>query len=252
VVLCPPSLCSGDWQAALFRFRLTPKNFKEFTHPRPAGWLPSNLEMIYELFTNPISLFISILAFLVALAVHEFFHAWSSEKLGDPTAKYEGRLSLNPLAHLDPIGTLMILMFGFGWGKPVPVNPLNFDNPRRDTALVSLSGPASNLVIATFLGIILKLPLGSPGLYLELLLAPIAILNVTFGIFNLLPISPLDGFSIVRGFLPREAALKWEELEQYGLYILVFCLLPIFNGESLISLILSPIINIFLKVTLGY
>jgi Zn-dependent protease len=208
--------------------------------------------MIYKIFTNPISFLISLVAFLVALSVHEFFHAWASLKLGDPTAKYEGRLSLNPLVHLDPIGTLMILMFGFGWGKPVPFNPLNLTNPRRDTALVALSGPASNLALATFLGIILKLPWGSTSLYLELLLVPIIALNVTFGIFNLFPISPLDGFGIVRGFLPREAALRWEELEQYGLYILIFCLLPIFNGESLISIILFPIVNIFSKITLGY
>lgn len=208
--------------------------------------------MIYKFFTDPISFIISTVAFLIAISIHEFSHALSSAKLGDPSAKYEGRLSLNPLVHLDPIGTLMILMTGFGWAKPVPCNPLNFTNPRRDTALVSLSGPVSNLILAFFLGVILKLPLGNFGLYTELLLAPIIILNVMFAIFNLLPISPLDGFGIVRGFLPQEAALKWEELEQYGLYILVFCLLPIFQEGSLVNLILSPIINFLLKITLGY
>jgi len=203
--------------------------------------------MIFELFTNPISFFAWFVALLVAISVHEFSHALAAFKLGDATAKYEGRLTLNPLAHLDPIGTLMILLAGFGWGKPVPVNPLNFDNPRKDHALVALAGPFSNFITAFILSLFLKLPWGASGLLLELFLAPVIILNVKIGIFNLLPIAPLDGFSVVLGFLPQEWAFKWEELQQYGLYILIFSLLPIFGGRSLVELAISPVTNLILN-----
>lgn len=206
--------------------------------------------MIFELFTNPISFFAWFFALLVAISVHEFFHALSAFKLGDPTAKYEGRLTLNPLAHLDPIGTLMILLAGFGWGKPVPVNPLNFDSPRKDHALVALSGPFSNLAVAFILSLLLRLPWGVGGLLLELFLAPVIILNVKIGIFNLLPIVPLDGFSVVLGFLPQDLSFKWEELRQYGLYILIFSLLPIFGGSPLVEIVISPIVNLFLNILL--
>ena len=206
--------------------------------------------MIFELFTNPISFFAWFVALLVAISVHEFSHAWAAFRLGDATAKYEGRLTLNPLAHLDTIGTLMILLAGFGWGKPVPVNPLNFDNPRRDHALVALSGPLSNFVVSFILSLFLKLPLGAAGLLLEVFLLPTIILNISLGVFNLLPIPPLDGFSVVCGFLPREFAFKWEELQRYGLYILIFSLLPIFGGKSLVRMTVSPIIQLLLNILL--
>lgn len=206
--------------------------------------------MIFGLFTNPISFFAWFVALLVAITVHEFSHTWSASKLGDPTAKYEGRLSLNPLAHLDPIGTLMVLLVGFGWGKPVPVNPLNFDNPRRDNALVALSGPFSNFLVSFILSLFLKLPWGAGGLVLELFLAPIIILNIKIGVFNLLPIVPLDGSSVVSGFLPQDLSYRWEELQQHGLYILIFSLLPVFGGRSLIELVISPITNLILNILL--
>ena len=206
--------------------------------------------MVFELLTNPISFFAWFAALLVAISVHEFSHTLAAFKLGDSTAKYEGRLTLNPLAHLDPIGTLMILFAGLGWGKPVPVNPLNFDNPRRDHALVALAGPFSNFLVGFILSLLLKLPWGASGLFLEIFLAPIIILNINIGIFNLLPILPLDGFSVVSGFLPQDLSFKWEELQQYGLYILIFSLLPIFAGRSLIGIIISPITNLILGVLL--
>lgn len=230
-----------------------PHNSQTFIFSSLSDIIPQEKEtnkMIFELFTNPISFFAWFVALLVAISVHEFSHALAAFKLGDPTAEYEGRLTLNPLAHLDPIGTLMILFVGFGWGKPVPVNPLNFDNPRRDHALVALSGPLSNFAAALILSSLLKLPLGAGGLLLEVFLLPTIILNISLGVFNLLPILPLDGFSVVSGFLPRDLAFKWEELQQYSLYILVFTLLPIFGGRSLIGTVISPIIQFLLNILL--
>lgn len=206
--------------------------------------------MIFELFTNPLSFFSWLIALVVAITVHEFAHAFSAFKLGDPTAKYEGRLTLNPLAHLDPVGTLMILLAGFGWGKPIPVNPLNFDKPRRGQALTALSGAFANFLVAIILSLFLKLPLGPGGLILEVLLGPTIVLNISLGLFNLLPIPPLDGFSVVAGFLPSDLASQWEELKPYGLYLLIFFLLPVFGGQSLVRMILSPLVNLFLNLLL--
>ena len=206
--------------------------------------------MIFELFTNPLSFLAWFLALLVAISVHEFAHALSAFKLGDPTAKDEGRLTLNPLSHLDPIGTVCILLAGFGWGKPVPINPFNFLNPRKGLALTALSGPFANFLLSFLLSLFLKLPLGGAGLYLELFLTPIIILNLNLGLFNLLPLSPLDGANIVSGFLPSDLLSQWEEIQEYSLYILVFSLLPLIGGRSLVDILLSPLLNFFLNLLL--
>lgn len=201
--------------------------------------------MIFDLFTNPISFFIWGLALVIAVTVHEFFHAWAADRLGDPTARANGRLSLNPLAHLDPLGTLMLLLTRFGWGKPVPIDSYNLANPRRDTALISLAGPASNLIFAIILSII-----GHLAFSINHFLAPLIILNVSLAIFNLLPLPPLDGSKILLGFLPEETSYAWENfLNQYGLAILILLLLP-FSGQSLIIVFLSPILNFLLDLLL--
>src|SRR4051812_27134518 len=106
--------------------------------------------MIGSLFTSPLSFFVAAIALLIAITVHEFSHALSADKLGDPTPRLQGRISLNPLVHLDPIGTLLILFVGFGWGKPVVFDPFNLKNPRKDAAIISLAGPASNFILAIF------------------------------------------------------------------------------------------------------
>jgi len=204
--------------------------------------------MITQLFSNPVTLIYWLLAFGLSLSVHEAAHAWMADRLGDPTAKLAGRMTLNPLAHIDPLGTLMLLFFRFGWGKPVPFDDYNLQNPRRDAGLISLAGPASNLLLAALFALAFRLfyPLSS----LFYLIVPIIVLNVSWGIFNLLPIHPLDGGKILVGFLPAEPALKVEQiLQEYQLIFLLLIIFPFF-GNSLISIILDPVINLILGVLL--
>jgi len=203
-----------------------------------------------------------ILAFLFSLSIHEAAHAWMADRLGDPTARLSGRKSLNPLAHLDPIGTLLpifLLLTGspivFGWGKPVPIDPFNLRSPRRDSALISLAGPGSNLLFATVLAIIIRIAhlfVGPTGFAAEFILSPVIALNVMWAIFNLLPVHPLDGGKVLIGLLPQELARKWDEiLQQYGLIILLLLIFPFpFNGIAPISLILTPIVSAILKILL--
>jgi len=194
------------------------------------------------------SLIIFIIALLVAIDVHEFAHAWMADKLGDPTPRINGRLTLNPLAHLDPIGTLALFLFRIGWGKPVPIDPFNLRHPRRDAALISLAGPGSNFVLALLLSLFIR---SSSTLSLPItiyqLLVTIIILSVALGVFNLLPIPPLDGSKILLGLLPHNLTYEWEKFfEQYGLLVLIFLLFPFFGSSPLISLIIWPIINFIL------
>lgn len=209
--------------------------------------------MIDYLLSNPFSFVLWAGALLLAITVHEYAHAWMADRLGDPTARLAGRLTLNPLAHLDPLGTLMLLLFRFGWGKPVPFDPYNLRDPRRDAALISFAGPASNLILATTLAILIRLGhlvLGSPAYILELVLTPAIALSVMLAVFNLLPVHPLDGGKILVGILPWDLAAKWEGiLEQYGIIIIIFLLFPFF-GVSPIALIISPIISLILTILL--
>lgn len=210
--------------------------------------------MLGELFNNPFSFFVWTIALLAAITIHEFSHAWASDRLGDPTARLMGRLTLNPLAHLDPLGTLFLLFARFGWGKPVPFDPFNLKNPRRDAALISLAGPGSNLITATILSLFLKmmpnLPLSlTVYLLLQAFLVPLIIMSVSLGIFNLLPVSPLDGFKIVTGFLPKHLAYQWEDLEGYGLLFLLLMLFPMAGG-SLLTNIMNPLLNFILTLLL--
>ncbi|KUK84212.1 MAG: hypothetical protein XD98_0083 [Microgenomates bacterium 39_6] len=204
-------------------------------------------------FSNPFSLAIFVVSFLFSLSVHEAAHAWAANRLGDPTAKFAGRLTLNPLAHLDPIGTILLFLLGFGWGKPVPIDEFNLDNPRRDGALISLAGPGANLIAATFFSFFwwLTYQLGNNSLIVNNLMSGLIQLNVILGLFNLLPVYPLDGSKILVGFLPEEAAQKIDNiLKQRGILILIFLFLPIFFGQSLIDLLIAPaaksIINLLL------
>ena len=206
--------------------------------------------MLQYLFTNPFSFAIWAAALLVAVTVHEFAHAWTADHLGDPTARLAGRVTLNPLAHLDPIGTLMPLIFRFGWGKPFPIDPFNLRNPRRDAAIISFAGPAADLVLALILSLIIRLShlFLSSAIIIQTILLPFITLSVILAIFNLIPIHPLDGGKVLIGLLPRENAYKIDIfLNRYGFFILIFLIFPFF-GTSPIIAIISPIINLILSL----
>lgn len=200
--------------------------------------------MLSLLSSNPLLFFLYILALLIAVAVHEFSHAKMADYLGDPTPRLQGRVSLNPLVHIDPIGIVFLLFFGFGWGKPVMFDPFNLRNPRRDAALISFAGPFSNFVLAIFLSLILRMFISSP---FSVFLVPIIYLNVILGVFNFLPVHPLDGFKMVGGLLSAERAHEWYQLERFGLIFLLLLILPI-GGSSMLTSILFPIVKTILAL----
>jgi len=190
---------------------------------------------------DPIRFVYFIVALLAALTVHESAHALVADWLGDPTGRRLGRISLNPLAHLDPTGTLMIFMssllgVGIGWGKPVPVNPFNLrSGPKTGMALVAAAGPASNLLLATVLALALQQDLPLPTWALHLLVVTVGI-NVFLAVFNMIPVPPLDGFRVLIGILPNGPAYALARIEQYGPALL---LLLVFFGGGLLSRYLS-------------
>lgn len=160
---------------------------------------------------DPIAFVIFLLALVGAVTVHEFAHAFVADRLGDPTARHAGRITLNPLAHLDPMGSIMLLIAGFGWGKPVPIQPRNFSSPAIDELLVALAGPGSNLIQAIVLGALARsLALSQPELASLLVLG--IELNIILMLFNLLPVPPLDGSKLLRPFLGEEAFRTLESL----------------------------------------
>jgi len=162
-------------------------------------------------------------ALLIALTIHEYAHARAAVWLGDPTPRFEGRLTLNPIAHLDPLGLLMLWLFKFGWAKPVPINPGNFRNWRKGMLLVSFAGPASNILLAFTSAIIItvlaKMHLLSGGLATVLKLT--YNYNIILAIFNLIPIPPLDGSKMLSSLLPGRIAYYFDSIEQYGPFILM-------------------------------
>jgi len=200
-----------------------------------------------------------ILAFVIAITIHEAAHAFAADRLGDPTPRLMGRLTLNPIAHYDPVGTTLLLflilmnslgfnVIPFGWAKPVIFDPYNLEKPRRDSAIISLAGPAANLLVCLLFSLLLHL---SPSQFLTNLLLPAIILNTSLAFFNLLPIHPLDGGKILVGILPEENAREVDFfLQRYGLIILLFLIFPTINGASFISVFLSPILNFSLKILL--
>lgn len=215
--------------------------------------------MIFESLNNPIGFILSFVAIVIAITIHEFAHAFAADRLGDPTPRLQGRLTLDPRAHLDPIGTIMLLLVRFGWGKPVEFDPFNLRHPRRDAAIISVAGPISNIVLATISSIILHLLIGQFGLLGALMgdmilslvlgfLTSLISINVVLAIFNLVPIHPLDGFKIVGGLLPEETAKQWYELERYGFIFLIFLLLPLAGGVAPISRLIGPPINFLIQL----
>jgi len=191
-----------------------------------------------------------MLSLVIAFSVHEFAHAWTAYRLGDPTAKYMGRLTLNPRAHLDPLGTIMVLIAGFGWAKPVPVNPRNLRyGPTAGMALVAAAGPLSNLALAVIFALIWRLTapvliwFGMGGKLIPTpadLLRELVILNLVLLVFNFIPLAPLDGFNVLRGVAPRRWAYQLDRLRPYGPMILLGLLMLGYVGLPILSRILWP------------
>jgi len=195
-----------------------------------------------------LGLLLSVVYLVLAVAIHEFAHAFAADRLGDPTARAAGRLTLNPFAHIDPVGTValplvLILLsggtFAFGWGKPTPFDPYNLQKPRRDTGIISLAGPVSNLLLAIAISIAIHfLPYT-----ISVFLIPFILTNIALAVFNLIPVGPLDGQKILFGLLPRDLAYEYQVImNKYGTLILLLLILPI-SGSSPISAIMNPIIS---------
>jgi Zn-dependent protease len=206
---------------------------------------------------DPSTLLAMAIILLVSFPVHEFAHAWVAYRLGDDTAARQGRLSLNPLRHLDPLGTIMLIATqAFGWAKPVPVAPWRLRHgPRAGHALVSVAGPASNLLMATVvaslwrLGVLKLLPIN-----LDLTVFMFVSINVTLALFNLIPIGPLDGFSVLSGIVDERTAQMLQPLYTYGPFILMGLLLlgNVAPGFNLLGRFLAEGTQATMRLLLGY
>ena len=211
------------------------------------------LSTVSQYITNPGALFAllaSIPGVLVAITFHEFAHGYAAYKLGDNTAKNEGRLSLNPLDHLDPVGTLMLLFAGFGWGKPVHVNPIQYTRKismEKGEAIVSVAGPLTNMILALVLALIygalvkfasIEFLLSNVGNIIKVILASAISINIGLGVFNLIPLPPLDGSKIIMPFLPYNAKQWFRSNEQ--IFYIIFVIIWI---TGIARLIITPPIN---------
>jgi Zn-dependent protease len=198
---------------------------------------------------------------LVSFPVHEFSHALAAFRLGDGTAKLFGRLTLNPIAHFDPLGGLMLIFtgllsqgFAFGWAKPTPVNPMNLRGGRESEAIVALAGPASNLVLAIAAALPLRFIINSPIRFeipsvVTLTLGYFVLINLALAIFNLIPVPPLDGSKVLFAFLPARTVWQWRPmLDQYGFFILLLLIIPLGPSGSILNgifdAILLPLFNL--------
>jgi Zn-dependent protease len=213
----------------------------------------------------------AIFALVAGVTFHEFSHAFVADRLGDRTARSMGRVSLHPRAHLDPAGSMFMLIAGFGWGKPVPVNPMRLRHgPQTGRAMVAAAGPVSNILLAALAGLPIQLgivdwwnPLTRPFTldqwgaedYVSLFLGAMIFFNLVLAVFNLLPFSPLDGFAVAIGVLPRDLSMSVARLEQYGpLILMLLLLLPLVsNGQiSILHEVMSPIINALSRIIDGH
>ncbi len=204
------------------------------------------------------NILIGIPVTLIALSVHELSHGFVSSKLGDPTPRYEGRLTLNPLKHLDLWGTILMILTGFGWAKPVRINPMYYKDRVKGMALVALAGPLSNFLLAVlgvFLQVLFMIIQAKTGVNLNILTTIMyyfVIRNLAFMVFNLIPFPPLDGFKVLGVIIPRETYYKILQYEQYIMYILMFlCLTGTFSStigrgvQTVYALLVNGILNLF-------
>ena len=193
---------------------------------------------------------LSLAVFSLAVAVHEYAHGLTAYWLGDRTAKYAGRLTLNPLAHIDPLGTILLpiilLITGspviFGWAKPVPINYWGLRNPKKDIIWVGLAGPLANIGAAVILGLLMKINLGLSAFFVILIKQAILI-NLVLAVFNLIPIPPLDGSRILIGLLPSGAVKQYARVERWG-FLILFILLYF----RFFDYVIRPLVNLFLKI----
>jgi Zn-dependent protease len=222
-----------------------------------------------------INIYVGVIQFVVlllSLSVHESAHAWTADTLGDPTARYLGRVSLNPMVHADPFGTILFPIIGlfsglmFGWAKPVPVNLARLKNPTRDHMLVAAAGPASNFMIAGLLFIVLMIlkSVSSQGAFVlhqvaawdlsggNPVLVPLTaiayhgiIINLVLGVFNLIPVAPLDGAAVLSAFLPRSLASVFDEMQNYGFVLLIVLLV-----SGVPAMLYTPVISFVLSILL--
>ena len=207
---------------------------------------------------NPDRLITLAILFLTSMPIHEWAHAWAAYQMGDDTAALRGRLTLNPLAHLDPIGTLSLVFFGFGWGKPVPVSPYRLRGNRRSSwALVSVAGPFSNLVLAMLAAIPFRMGWlslyegGSSIISLEGILLDFVLINLSLMLFNLIPIPPLDGSRVLAWLLPSRWASALEQLERFGGAGLML-VLYLLSRFGILGILINPIMNFMLRALLVY
>lgn len=193
-----------------------------------------------------------------AITVHEVSHGYAAYKLGDPTAKYQGRLTFNPLAHLDPIGALCMIFFRFGWAKPVPINPMYFRNRKRDTAITAVAGPIANVVLAFAATLLLApfvvfiMPYFNNILtrFIYTVFVECAQVNICFAVFNLIPIPPLDGSKILGAFMSNENYMRLLTYERYGFPILI--LLSVTRVlEKVLFVFVNPVYNLWYRVLYG-
>ena len=204
------------------------------------------------LFNLPAQILVLLIPSLMfALSFHEFSHAWMAKKCGDDTAANLGRLSLNPLAHLDPIGSLMILFVGFGWAKPVPVNSFSLNNPRKDMMKIAAAGPAANLLLALIASLIFRAS-NIIDINLDYLLFYFIQINISLAVFNMIPISPLDGSQIFTGYLSKNNPDLAQKIQSYGpQFLLGLILFGYITGISIIWLFISPIVKVFMYIFAG-
>jgi len=209
------------------------------------------MDIIYRLFVQfPLLLF--------SITVHEFAHGFVADKRGDSTARLLGRLTLNPLAHVDFFGTIVLPVFAiitgapvFGWAKPVPVNPYELYNPKKDMAYVGIAGPISNLLVAVFSGFALRITSSVPVLnFISPVFIFLIYINVLLPVFNLIPVPPLDGSRVVSGLLPSELSYQYEKLTPYGFIIIIFLLMSGFL-EIVFRFVVQPLAFLIFKYIAG-
>ena len=206
-----------------------------------------------------VPLLLSVPPILLALSFHEYAHGWMAYRLGDPTAKHEGRLTMNPLAHLDPLGTMMIIIVHFGWAKPVPVNPMNLRDPKKDMLWIALAGPVSNVIMAAGLGLILRIMIGM-GMrvdgsflgYFQYMLYFAVMINLVLAVFNMIPIPPLDGSKILFGLLPTEYEESYLRFQQFGPMVLLgLVVINSYFGIPIFSVLITPFVSVFSSLFVG-